>query len=399
MAKRGNGEGSIYRRKEDGKWVSSITLENGKRRVVYGKTRAEAKNKLIEALQEQQKGMLVVSGPLTVAQFLTDWLENTHKRLIRPRTYERYREAIYLHLIPVLGQHQLQKLTVQHIQAFYAKKEEEGLAPATIVYYHSVLHNALNTGIKRGLISRNVCNLADPPRKEHYEIQPLSIVQAQKFLSAIENHKWKALYALAIATGLRRGEILGLKWQDVNFKNGTLQVQRILSRVPTQTPKRVHVYVEAEPKTKRSRRNIVIAPFALEALDQHRMQQAEIRSKAGETWKDHDYVFCTMKGTHLNPNHVVEELKKILLRAELPNIRFHDLRHSAATFLFVAGVHPKIVQEFLGHTQISTTMDIYSHMLPGMQEDAVNKLHDALKRKDDDDEGLAGAGVPKRPRE
>ena len=399
MPKRGNGEGSIYQRKEDGKWVTSITLENGKRKVLYGKTRKEVKEKLTRVLHEQQQGTLVTAGPQTVEQFLTDWLENTHKRHVRPRTYERYREAVYLHIIPFLGKHQLQKLTVQHVQRFYTKKEDEGLAPATIIYYHSVLHNALDTAVKRGLVARNVCDLASPPHRKRFEIQPLSGEQAQKLLAVIQGHKWEALFTLAIATGLRRGELLGLKWQDINFTTGTLQVRRILSRVPTQAAKREHTYVEAEPKTQKSRRNVVIASFALELLKQHRVQQLETKLKAGTAWQEHDYVFCTLVGTHLGPNHVVEEFKKLLKKAELPDIRFHDLRHSAASLLLTAGVHPKIVQEILGHTQISMTMDIYSHVLPGMQEDAMNKLHDALKKKDDDeDDGLAGAGVRSKPK-
>ncbi len=400
MPKRGNGEGSIYQRKEDGKWVGSVTLDNGQRKVFYGKTRKEVKEKLTRVLHEQQQGTLVTAGPQTVEQFLTDWLENTHKRHVRPRTYERYREAVYLHIIPSLGKHQLQKLTVQHVQRFYTKKEDEGLAPATIIYYHSVLHNALDTAVKRGLVARNICDLASPPHRKRFEIQPLSGEQAQKLLTVIQGHKWEALFTLAIATGLRRGEILGLKWQDINFTTGTLQVRRILSRVPTQVAKREHAYVEAEPKTQKSRRNVVIASFALELLKQHRVQQLETKLKAGTAWQEHDYVFCTLVGTHLGPNHVVEEFKKLLKKAELPDIRFHDLRHSAASLLLTAGVHPKIVQEILGHTQISMTMDIYSHVLPGMQEDAMNKLHDALKRKDEDDEddGLAGAGVRSKPK-
>jgi integrase len=399
MAKRGNGEGSIYQRKEDGKWVGSITLQNGKRKVFYGKTRKEVKDKLAVALHEQQQGTLVANSQQTVEQFLIDWLENTHKRSVRPRTYERYKQAIDLHIIPALGRYQLQKLTVQQVQAFYAKEEDKGIAPATIIYHHSVLHNALGKAVAWGLISRNVCDLASLPRKQHYEIQPLTAVQAQKFLDTVHGHRWEALFALALTTGMRRGELLGLKWQDINLETGILQVRRILSRVPTQMANREHVYVEAEPKTAKSRRSIAIAPFALEVLKQHYEQQLEAKMKAGTSWQWHDYVFCTSVGTHLGPNHVVEEFKKLLTQAGLPNIRFHDLRHSAASLLLTVGVHPKIVQEVLGHTQISMTMDIYSHVLPGMQQDAMGKLHDTLKRKDDDDEGLAGAGVPNKPKQ
>jgi integrase len=383
MSRRGKGEGSIYQRKEDGKWVGSITLENRKRKVFYGKTRKEVQEKLKAALHAQQQGTLPTASQQTVAQFLTDWLENTHKRSVRPRTYERYREAIHLHLIPVLGHHKLQKLSAQHIQAFYTKKLDEGLAPTTVIYYHSVLHNALKTAVKWGLVVQNVCDLVSPPRKQRFEIQPLAVEQVQTLLTAVHAHKWEALYVLALATGMRRGELLGLKWQDINFSTKTLQVRRILSRVPTNTPNREHVYVEAEPKTQKSRRSVVLAPFAVEALKEHRIRQLETKLKAGQAWQEHDYVFCTSIGTHLNPNHVVVEFKKLLKQAELPNIRFHDLRHSAATLLLSLGVHPKVVQEVLGHTEISMTMDIYSHVLPGMQHEAMGRLDDVLKRQKD----------------
>jgi integrase len=382
MAKRGNGEGSIYYRNSDRKWVGSVTLGKGKRKVIYGKTRKEVQEKLKVVLHDQQQGTLVTAQPQTVAHFLTDWLENTHRRRLRPRTYERYREALYLHIVPSLGHIQLQKLTARQVQAFYTRKADQGFAPATIIYYHSVLHNALDTAVKWGLVVRNVCDLVAPPRKERFEIQPLTIEQMQHLLATLYGHKWEALYTLAMATGMRRGEILGLKWQDINFEAGRLQVRRVLSRVPTHMPAREHVYVEAEPKTQKSRRSVMIAPFALEALKMHRVSQLEDKVKAGEFWQEHDYVFCTLQGRHLHPNHVVEEFKKLLTRAGLPNIRFHDLRHSAATLLLSLGVHPKVVQELLGHTQISITMDVYSHVLPGMQQDAMRQMDAALIKQE-----------------
>lgn len=210
----------------------------------------------------------------------------------------------------------------------------------------------------------------------------------QSFFDAIAGHKWEALFTLALATGMRQGELLGLKWQDINFATGTLQVRRILTRVPSRTSPRV--FIEAEPKTQHSRRSITIASFAIESLQQHRQRQEETRLKADAFWQEHDYVFCTLTGTHLRPNHVVDEFKKLLKKAELPDIRFHDLRHSAATLLLSLGVHPKVVQELLGHTQISMTMDIYSHVLPGLQQDAVGKLNTLLTRPKDGDLGKGG---------
>src|SRR4051794_13816089 len=199
MTKRGNGEGSIYQRK-DGKWAGSVTLEGGSRKVFYGKTRKEVKEKLTTALYEQQQGLSVTTSQQTVSQFITDWLENTHKRQIRLRTYERYREAIYLHIIPALGTIQLQKLKVQHLQGFYTKKENEGLSSTTILGYHHVLHKALDTAVEWGLIARNVCDIASPPKRARFEIQPLTVEQAQTLLSTVHSHRWEALFTLALAT-------------------------------------------------------------------------------------------------------------------------------------------------------------------------------------------------------
>lgn len=255
---------------------------------------------------------------------------------------------------------------------------EQGLSPSTVNYYHSVLHNALGTAVKWVLVPRNVCDLVTPRRKVQFEIQPLNPEQVQSFFDAIRGHKWEALFTLALATGMRQGELLGLKWQDINFTTGILQVRRILTRVPYRTSPRV--FIEAEPKTQYSRRSITVASFALESMQQHRLRQEEARKKAGASWQDHDYVFCTLTGTHLRPNHMVDEFKKLLKKAGLPDIRFHDLLHISATLLLSLGVHPRVVQELLGHTQISMTMDIYSHVFPGLQQDAVGKLNTLLTR-------------------
>src|SRR5579872_3672888 len=202
----------------------------------------------------------------------------------------------------------------------------------------------------------------------------------------MHGHKGEAIFTLALATGMRRGELLGLKWQDINLTTGMLQVRRILTRIPSTLSEKKHVYVEAEPKTQKSRRSVTLPSFALESLQKHRLLQGETKLRADALWQEHDYVFCTLTGTHLNPNHVVEELKKILKQAGLPEIRFHDLRHSAATLLLSLGIHPKVVQELPGHTQISMTMDIYSHVLPGMQQDAMGKLNTIFKRTEHEGE-------------
>src|SRR6266487_6501570 len=378
MPKRGNGEGSVYQRKSDGKWVTSITLDNGRRKVLYSNTQQEAIKKLKKASQEQEQGTLTVGPQHTLAQYLDYWL-SVYKQRIRPRSYERYEQIIRLHLVPMLGKIKLDKLSPQHIQQLYSKKLEEGLSTNTVLVIHGMLHKALKSAMRWGILAQNVCDRVDIPRKVPYEIHPLTVEQAQRFLAAIQEHPNEALFILAITTGMRRGEIAGLKWHDIDMEHATLHVQRALTRMPTTMG---GGYQEAEPKTEKSRRTIVLPDFALDALRNHGERQSEIKRKAGEFWQEHDYVFCTPLGTHIHPGHdILEEFKKLLKRACLPDIRFHDLRHSAAKMLLGMGVHPKIVQERLGHHDIGTTMDIYSHVLPSMQEGAIKQLNGILGNK------------------
>lgn len=386
MGKKANGEGSIYRRKVDGMYVGCITLEDGGRKYFYSKKRQEVAKKMNEALLEKKQGTLVTAPQQALSQYLAYWLEHNVKDTVRPRTYERYEAIVRLHINPVIGKVKLQSLTPQHINTLKSKKLKEGLSPTTVSAIHEMLHKALDDAIKMGLVARNVCDIVSPPRKQHKEINPLMPDQALKLLDAAKGHPQEALFVLALATGLRRGELLGLKWQDINLDEGVLQVRRALVRLPTQMGKeRGDLYIESEPKTKSSRRSVVIASFALEVLKHHRVRQEWARVEAGDTWEEHDYVFSTSTGKHLNPGHgVLVQLKLLLKKAGLPDIRFHDLRHSAATLLLSMGVHPKVVQEILGHSEISMTMDIYSHVLPTMQKEAMDKLGRMFEREGDD---------------
>jgi integrase len=289
-AKRGRGEGSIYRRK-DGRWTAEISVEGGKSKFLYGKTRKDVQEKLKTALYEQQKGMLVTGPQQKVEQFLTHWIEDVHKQSVRARTYERYEEIVRLHLIPAIGHHPLQKLTPQHLQAFYKKKLEEGFSNTTVISFHNVLHKALETAVRWDLIGRNTCDLVSPPRRKRYEIQPLSLPQIQQFQAVIRGHRQEALFILALATGMRRGEILGLKWRDLDLDEGVLHVQRILTRIPSKMPGKG--FTEAEPKTERGRRSILLPTFTIEVLKAHRVRQLEVKLKAGLRFR-----FCFLCREH-----------------------------------------------------------------------------------------------------
>ena len=397
MPKRGNGEGSIYRRKSDGKWVGSITLQSRQRKVFYGRTRAEVAEKVNNALHDQQKGIAPsVTSKATVEQYLKSWLE-VEENTIKPRTYERYEEIVRLHIVPVLGRYQLQKLTRQQVQELYKIKQKEGLSPTTVNTIHNVFHKALESAVQWEIVPRNVCDLTSPPARGNYEFVSLQPQEIHHLLTVARGRVIEPLLTLALVTGMRRGELLGLKWQDIDFKAETLQVRRTMSRIPRKFRKpEQKAYSEAPPKTKKSKRSIVLIPLALEALKQHQERQLEARKKAGEMWVNSNLVFCTSIGTPMNPTRdVIEPFKVLLQEAKLPNIRFHDLRHSASTLLLSLGIHPKIVQEILGHSNIVITLTVYSHVLPTMQEDAMNKMHNKLKeleqeQQPDEDEQEGG---------
>ncbi|HEU5376966.1 MAG TPA: tyrosine-type recombinase/integrase [Ktedonobacteraceae bacterium] len=378
MAKRGNGAGSIYRQKSTGKWGGSITLENGKRKYFYGKTQKEVQDKINEALYEQQRGMLATGSNATMQEYLEDWLEKTHKHTVRLGTYLNYQKLLRNYLVPGLGKVKLQKLTAPQVQAFYSAKLDEGLSPKTVTNIHGLLHKALDNAVRWNIVSRNVCDAVTPPRVPRKELNFLTQDQAATLLQEVKAHKLEALLTVAITTGLRRGELLALRWQDINFESGTIQVKRAVSY------HQKYGYVESEPKTSRSRREIMLASFVVDILTKHEQQQKEQRLAVGGDWTDKNLVFTNATGDFYSPSTLVKAFRRFLMKVGLPHMRFHDLRHSAATILLTMKVHPKVVQEILGHSQIATTMDIYSHAMPSMQSEATEQwdttFEQALKR-------------------
>jgi integrase len=392
MARRGQGEGSIYLRK-DGRWCASITLENRKRKTFYGKTRKEVQEKLRVALNEQKQGILSTGPQQSMKQFLEQWLEEVHKPTLRIGTYKGYRRYLDKHIFPVLGHIPVQKLTPQKVQAFYTRKQQEGLSAKSVNNIHGMLHKALDHAVRWGLAPRNVCDAVSLPKQRRRDIQPLTEKQARQLLASAQGHKLEGLLILAVTTGMREGELLALKWQDINFEARSLHIRHSMGYIPGQG------YLEFEPKTSKGRRKIVLPPFVCEALKQHRARQLEARLKAGTRWQDQDLVFCNIYGGFLDPAHLRQRFDKLLKDAGLPDVRFHDLRHSAATILLSMGVHAKVVQEILGHSQISMTMDTYSHVLPSMQQEAMDKLDDLFQQddwdEDDEDNNIGGSELLK----
>ena len=367
MPKRGNGEGSIYRRKSDGLWVGSLSLPDGTRKVFYGKKQSEVIAKLDEAANSLRRGMLPVGTNVTVQEYLENWLENVHKPTIRLSSYLNYRKHLKNYIVPGLGKIKLQKLLPQQVQAFYTKKINEGLAPKTVKDIHGILHRALDNAVKWDILSRNVCDAVTPPRVPRKEKNVLTIQQAHTLIEQVKAHRLEALLVLAVITGMREGEILALRWQDIDFENNSLQVQRAVSYL------KGYGYVESEPKTEKSRRMIKLPVFVVNILKQHQAQQEVQRKEVGKAWIEKKLVFTNAQGYYISSNTLRKVFKSFLVSIDLPHMRFHDLRHSAATILLAMNVHPKVVQEILGHSQISVTMDLYSHALPSMQDDVTKQ--------------------------
>lgn len=372
--RRGNGEGTIDLR-SDGRWRAQMTLENGTRKNLYGKTRKEAKDKLIALQHDIQRGLPVVAEKQTLADYLASWLKHSAGHL-RPTSLVRYEELVRLHINPTLGKTRLARLTAQQVQALYAAKLAEGLSKGTVARIHATLRRALGEAEKLDLVPRNVATLVTPPsaRKSRPQLKTFTPDEAKRFLAAIQSDELEALYTLAITTGMRRGELLALRWTDVDLDAGFLQV-----RATIRHKKLVDGggYVLEPPKTANSARRINLSEPSIAALRRQRAHVAELRRATGTDWQDDDMVFPDAYGRAQRGNHILQrKFQPLLKRAGLPLIRFHDLRHTAATLLLRKGVNPKVVSEMLGHTTIAMTLDVYSHVLPDMQNTATQAMNE-----------------------
>ena len=368
LSKRGNREGSIYRRKSDGRWAAALTLPTGGRKQVYGKTRAEVVQKMTAASRTLAQGMPIAPERETVAQYLARWLRDVAAPGVRPTTLDGYERVIRLHIVPEIGRTRLAKLSPPDLSRLYQSLTAKGLSARYVQLAHAILHTSLKQAERWSLIPRNPADLVDAPRVVRSKVQPLDATQVAKLLESARGERFEALYVLAVTSGLRQGELLGLRWADVDFDGARLMVQQQVQRTRSG-------WVFSEPKTAAGRRNVVLPLMALEALRGHRTRQLAEQLKMGPAWQHSDLVFANQVGAPVEKQNLVRRSFKPLLEAAgLPSIRFHDLRHTAATLLLLQGVHPKVVQERLGHANIAITMDIYSHVLPTLQQDAADRL-------------------------
>jgi integrase len=364
--RRGNGEGSIYQRR-DGVWCASLRTPDGGRKVVYGRTHNEVRRRLTELVHSKDSGTLGDAKGLTVGEFLDQWMTDVVQPSVRPWTYKGYEVHVRLHIKPVLGRVPLDALTPRHVQALLNQKLAEGLSAKTVRYIRGTFRTALRQATRWGLISRNPIDAVDGPRVERYEIQPFTPEEARRFLTAIRGDRLEALYSVALTMGLRQGEALGLRWQDVDVALGYLNIRKQLQRFDGQ-------FKLVEPKTPRSRRMLALPGSIVTALQEHRDRQGSERQFAGNRWQDSDLVFTTDRGRPLDGTVVSHHFHRVLDRAGLAQRRFHDLRHSCATLLLMQGVSPRVVMDVLGHSQIALTMNTYTHVLPELRREAADRM-------------------------
>ena len=338
MAKRrGNGEGSITRRK-DGLYMARYTIQTAtgaKRKTLYGKTRREVDEKLTKAKADRDSGLVFDADNLKLGEYLARWLADSVRDTVRPTTFERYEQIVRLHIRPVLGKVKLKNLTSAHVRGLYREKLDAGLSPRTVQYVHVTLHKALKQAIADGLIPRNATEPVKPPQVRREEMRPLTAQQARILF-------------------------------------GTLQVRRTLTTAKGGP-------VLSAPKTKSSRRTVKLSQTTLEALRSHLKRQLGEIDRAGSLWSENGLIFASEAGESLDRRYITtHRFKPLLKRAKLPQIRFHDLRHTCATLLLSKNVNPKVVSEMLGHASIAITLDTYSHVLPNMQESAAKAMEEAL---------------------
>jgi len=369
-------------RKRGSTWSFAVSLgtdpETGKRRQITRsgfKTKKEAEVACAEMIAQFERGELVISKKQTLASYLEFWLENYAKTNLRQSTYTNHEIAVRSRLIPSLGHHELDKLTPLRVTKYLAELQKEGLSADYIKYLHSVLSKALNQAVKWQLVPKNIMEHVDPPRLIQKEIVTWTAEQANEFLSYAKDDKYYIAFVLAIYTGMRRGEILGLRWKDVDFEQSRISVQQTLYR-----PANSGIIFQ-EPKTKSAKRRIAIPQFVVKELKSHRAKQNALRIQYGAGYQDHDLVVCYDDGRPQDPRNLLRHYERIIKRSGLPYIRFHDLRHTHATMLLQLGEHPKVVSERLGHSRVGITMDVYSHVLPDMQKDAADNFEKMMKQK------------------
>jgi integrase len=369
---------------EKSKGVFLVRIEarkNGKRETLFSQTvrgkKSDAEKLRTEKLAELDKGGIVADSKQTLNQYLDFWLESIAKQRVGGRTFDDYQVLLKLHVREKLGEIKLSDLRAAHLQKLYGELQtEKKLGARRVRYVHSVISSALKKAVELDLIPRNVAKLVELPKQTKKEMDVLSEAECEMFLTALHGERLAAMFSFALATGTRPEEYLALQWKDIDLEKGTATIRRVVVRLPKGNLQ------FCEPKTAKSRRKIPLPKSVINELRAHRRKQGEERLKLGSAWQNLDLVFPSEVGTPSTHSNITQVYKRVLRRAGLrTSLRLYDLRHTHATLLLKAGVNPKIISERLGHSTIVLTLDVYSHVLPDMQSEAVEHLETMLFRK------------------
>lgn len=380
-------KGSI-RQRSKGSWEITIDAgrdpATGKRQRHFESVKGikrDAQQRLHELLLSVEQGVYIKPTRISLGEWLGDWLNSYVATNCSLATARSYKSEVRCHLIPALGAIPLTHLQPQHLQSYYAHALSQGrvdgkggLSARTVRYHDHILSNALNHAVKMGLLVRNVAEAVDPPRPEKRNMATLAPEDIPQFLETARGTPYYVLFYTALYTGMRLGELLGLRWLDVDLYMASLSVVQALY-------KRAEVCKMVKPKSPHSRRQIALSPSLALLLRQHKGEQQARGVLLGKPISDSDLVFCRTNGEPIDPTVISHACAAVLKKAGLPHMRFHDLRHTHATLMLKQGVHPKIVSERLGHSSVAITMDTYSHVLPGLQEQAAEGFDNLLLRE------------------
>ena len=369
--RRSKGEGTIFQNKQ-GLWVARITLPDGKRKQKTSKSQGIVRKWLIDRRKALADGMLVEQDNILFSQFIDRYFNDVAVHTLRPKTLQAYEYLIRKHIKPEIGYMKLSKLRPDHLQSLYGKKLNEGLSKRTVQFIHAVINKSLKYALRWNLIVRNPCDLVDAPRPTKKPPIILSQKEIEIFLNSLTNHRWYALYYLAIATAMRECELLGLKWEDVDLENKTLQVKRQLQYIVGEG------LIFTEPKSDSSLRLLSIPEKAIKVLYMHSEKQQAIKDLAGNRWEEYGLVFTTNIGTPINPRNLLRHFHSSLADINLPRMKFHALRHTTPSLLLSKNKHPKLVQMLLGHSEIGLTLNTYSHATPQMQGEIADAIDEIL---------------------
>ncbi len=358
MAGQEKGNGSVYYSRGEQRWIAEITLPDGSRKKKRSKTRKEADNWRYEQIKALSEGRTLPDDKITFDEFADKFLSDVAIHTMKPKTYQSYDSYLRLHIRPAFGRKKLNSITPAQIQRLYSQKLNEGLSAKTVSHIHGYLRRVLNEAVKWELIYRNPCQSVTPPKVQRKIPKVWTIDQAQTFLGAVRDHQYFGIYLIALTTGSRRGEILGMEWENIDWNKSTISIKKTVVELKG-------VATISTPKTAKSARKIVLPQVVIDHLKTYPDKQG--------------FIFQSKANTPVHPRNLLRHFYSVLDSVDVPRIRFHDLRHTAATILLQRDVHPKKVQELLGHSSITLTLDTYSHVIPGIDDQTANEMDAVFK--------------------